>query len=385
MSPAGRRPGSPPTREAIIRAAQAEFETVGYTAASLRSVARRAGVDPALINHYFSDKAGLFVSCLKLPLDPRAVRDQARAGPPDGQRIAERFLAQWERDPAQPGHSFVTLMQAVSSSPPVARALREFLTERVWARPEQDDSEAGARATALVSSQLLGAAWARYVIEMEPFASASRAEVAAWIGPTIDAYIDGSGTRRQSTPLGRFDDMREGYAEASMPESPGTSVETQLVQTLVDLRERIAGDDEFAFELYRGLTNRRWRLAAADDLSLSWGHAEDIINEQRRAAGQPPLNLRQTGGEGELGDDVQDELSRRGWKSKPLDTGRHHEAHATNPESAPPAEVGERMAPSQPPEPARRAHDEADAEERLFPGRPGQSASKAGRDPQERR
>jgi ABC-type Zn2+ transport system substrate-binding protein/surface adhesin len=69
--------------------------------------------------------------------------------------------------------------------------VREFLTERVWAhRPAAQDA-AVSRTTALVSAQLLGAAWARYVIRMEPLASASRAEVAAWIGPTIEAYITG--------------------------------------------------------------------------------------------------------------------------------------------------------------------------------------------------
>jgi AcrR family transcriptional regulator len=192
MSPAGRRPGGPDTRAKILEAARAEFGERGYTAATVRQVARRADVDPALVYHYFADKAGLFVACLDLPADPRQVQIQARGAELDGARIAERFLAQWEEGAAEPGKSFVTLTQAVSSAPEVARALREFLTERVWARvPAAGDSESAARTTALVSSQLLGAAWVRYVIKMEPFASASRAEVAAWIGPTIEAYITG--------------------------------------------------------------------------------------------------------------------------------------------------------------------------------------------------
>ncbi len=194
MSPAGRRPGGPDTRAKILEATRAEFGERGYVAATIRQVARRADVDPALVYHYFADKAGLFVACLDLPADPRRVQLQARAGKLDGARIAERFLAQWEEGAAEPGKSFVTLTQAVSSAPEVARAVREFLTERVWARVPGGNGAGGAvpaRATALVSSQLLGAAWARYVIGMEPFASATRAEVAAWIGPTIEAYITG--------------------------------------------------------------------------------------------------------------------------------------------------------------------------------------------------
>lgn len=191
MSPAGRRPGSPGTREAILAAARAEFAAAGYTAASIRQVARRAGVDPALVYHYFTGKPELFTACLQLPADPRQVSTDARRGPPNGARIVERFLAQWEDDPAEPGGSFVTLVQAVSSAPEAARALREFLTERVWAYRRHGDAAAAARTAALISSQLLGTAWARYVIRMEPFASASRAQVAAWVGPTIEAYVTG--------------------------------------------------------------------------------------------------------------------------------------------------------------------------------------------------
>ena len=174
-----------------MTAAREEFAAAGYTAASIRRVARRAGVDPALVYHYFAGKPELFVACLDLPADPRQVSTDARRGPLDGARIVDRFLAQWEQDPDDPGRSFVTLVQAVSSAPEVARALREFLTERVWAHRRQGDAAAAARTAALVSSQLLGTAWARYVIRLEPFASASRSQVAAWVGPTIEAYITG--------------------------------------------------------------------------------------------------------------------------------------------------------------------------------------------------
>ena len=192
MSPAGRRPGASETRSASLQAARAEFAAVGYTAASIRQIARHAEVDPALVYHYFTDKAGLFVAGLDLPADPRTVQMQAQQGPPSGARIVERFLAQWEDGDAEPGRAFVTLTQAMSSAPEVARAVREFLTERVWAnRPGAADEET-MKTTALVSSQLLGVAWARYVVRMEPIATAPRAEVAAWVGPAIEGYIAGS-------------------------------------------------------------------------------------------------------------------------------------------------------------------------------------------------
>jgi AcrR family transcriptional regulator len=189
VSPAGRRPGDPGTRELILDAARAEFAERGYTAATVRQVARRAGVDPALVYHYFADKPGLFTATLELPADPREVQARASAGGPDGARIAEAFLAQWEQGD-QPGQNFVTLTQAVSSSPEVAAAVREFLIERVWShRPGYAADEAVRITSALVSAQLLGLALSRYVLRVEPFASAPRARVAAWAGPAIEAAI----------------------------------------------------------------------------------------------------------------------------------------------------------------------------------------------------
>jgi AcrR family transcriptional regulator len=191
MSPAGRRPGAQDTRLLIIEAARAEFSDRGYAAATIRQVAARAGVDPALVYHYFTDKAGLFVASLDLPADPRAVQEQARQGGLDGARIVERFLAQWEDGVSEPGQPFVTLAQAMSSSPEVATAVRQFLSERVWARVPGPDDEVTRTRTALVSAHLLGLAWARYIVRMEPIASASRAQVAGWAGPTIEGYITG--------------------------------------------------------------------------------------------------------------------------------------------------------------------------------------------------
>src|SRR5580704_7988416 len=93
----GRRPGNVDTRAEIIEAARSVFVQSGYAAVSLRAVARRAGVDPALIHHYFVDKAALFIEAMALPLDPREIKEAVHADGFRGERLVERFLAQWER------------------------------------------------------------------------------------------------------------------------------------------------------------------------------------------------------------------------------------------------------------------------------------------------
>jgi AcrR family transcriptional regulator len=188
----GRRPGKVDTRAEIVAAARAAFAEFGYEGASIRGIAKRAGVDPALVHHYFTDKSELFVDTMALPMDPQKVQAQVTADGHgfSGERLVERFLAQWEMGPPGAGSSpFVTLAEAVAASPRTADALREFLSDRLTpvGRPGDDDGTESRR-RALISSQLLGLAWVRYVMRVEPIASADRAEVARWVGPTIDRY-----------------------------------------------------------------------------------------------------------------------------------------------------------------------------------------------------
>jgi AcrR family transcriptional regulator len=188
----GRRPGNVDTRAEIVEAARAVFAEDGYAEASMRGIARRARVDPALVHHYFSDKAALFVETMALPIDPRQIQTDVEASGFSGERLIERFLAQWERPGESGSPLFVGLAQAMVASPDIVDNIRQFLAERIGLHgaPGDDDATKEMRRS-LVSSQLLGIAWNRYVMRMEPMASASRAEVARWAGPTIDRYASG--------------------------------------------------------------------------------------------------------------------------------------------------------------------------------------------------
>lgn len=195
MTKAGRRPGNADTRAEIITAARAAFHELGYEKASIRGIAKRAGVDPALVHHYFADKSDLFVQTMHLPHDPHRIQTEttgAGAGGVgvSGERLVERFLAQWEQGSGG-GASFVAMVQAVAASPRTAATMREFLEERITLMGNDEDDERRRRRRALVSSQLVGLGWVRYVMGLDPVASADRAEVARWVGPTIDRYING--------------------------------------------------------------------------------------------------------------------------------------------------------------------------------------------------
>ncbi len=188
------------TRGAILDAARREFVTRGYGETTIRSVARAARVDPALVYHYFGDKAQLFAATLELPFDPRSVGETAMPGDAvfDGTRLTAEFLTRFEQGT---GGSFVALAQAAASSPEAARAVREFLAARIRITPDSAPGEAWGQRHAMIASALIGTAWTRWILAVEPLASATPADVAAWLGPTLDHYAT-SMTFSDEPPLG---------------------------------------------------------------------------------------------------------------------------------------------------------------------------------------
>jgi AcrR family transcriptional regulator len=197
VSPGGRRPGNLDTRADIIRAAKRVFAADGYDKASLRAVAREAGVDAALVHHYFDGKSDLFIAAMSLPFDPRQVANPDGAGLHGpgiaGADIVAGFLSVWDRAEGT-GSSFASCAGAMASSPVVADAMREFLTERVWqvipVRPGDDVATHQLR-LAMVSTQLIGLAFTRYLTRVPPVSTATPVEIGLWAGPTLDRYMTG--------------------------------------------------------------------------------------------------------------------------------------------------------------------------------------------------
>lgn len=195
MARTGRRKGSPDTREAILAAALDVFAERGFDGASVRAIAAAAGVDPALVHHYFGTKEQLFLATVQAPVNPDEILPKVLAGDIEGmgERIVRMFLSVWD-DPVQ-GSAALALFRTALRHDWSARMLREFLTtqilRRAIARVPMDPAEAPMRAT-LIASQIFGLVGIRYLLKVEPLSEASADEVAAWVGPTLQRYLTGA-------------------------------------------------------------------------------------------------------------------------------------------------------------------------------------------------
>ena len=186
----GRRPGGGDSRGDILTAARASFAEKGYDATSLRSVARAAGVDPALVHRFFGGKPSLFAAAMDLPADPGTlVRGMLAEGLDGiGERIVRTFIGVWDSPPAQ--ERLVALLRAGVAGAEAAEVLRGFLTEAVLGPVAEVTGRADGRLRAsLVGSQLVGLAVARYVLRLEPLASAPADDVVRAVGPTLQRYL----------------------------------------------------------------------------------------------------------------------------------------------------------------------------------------------------
>jgi AcrR family transcriptional regulator len=189
---AGRRPGHSRTKEAISDAARRLFAERGFDRTTMRAVAEEAGVDQALVSHYFGSKQQLFVSVVELPFDPDAALPQLLAGDREtlGLRVATFLLAILE---SEEGRARITsLVRAAATEPEAARMVRELVTKRIFepltAALDVDDATLRAN---LVGSQVIGLTMARYIVQVEPLASAGPETVVAAIGPTLQRYLLG--------------------------------------------------------------------------------------------------------------------------------------------------------------------------------------------------
>ncbi len=194
-APAKRGPGRPADggdrRTAILSAAREQFAATGYAAASVRGIARQAGVDPALVHHYFGTKEQVFVAAMQLPFQPGEMLPQVLAGDPAGmgERLVRLFLGAW--DSPEFRAPMLGMLRSAMTGEQGAAMLREFVGSALIGRVAEAVGPVDPLRVQAAAAQMVGVVILRHVIRLEPLASAPVDEVVALIAPAVQRHLLG--------------------------------------------------------------------------------------------------------------------------------------------------------------------------------------------------
>ncbi|WCN02454.1 TetR/AcrR family transcriptional regulator [Streptomyces sp. M92] len=194
-----RRRGRPPrtesadTRARILTAAREEFSERGYEKTSVRGIGKAAGVDAALVHHYFGTKEQVFEAAIEVAFAPALqAPDAIGDGPLDdvGERLTRFIIGVWE-NPATRKPVLAIVRSAVNNETAAAvfrRLIAAQVMRRLAARLERPDAELRVE---LAAAQLVGCAMLRYVIKVEPLASADPEDLVARLAPVVQGHLTG--------------------------------------------------------------------------------------------------------------------------------------------------------------------------------------------------
>ncbi|MEU3900035.1 TetR family transcriptional regulator [Streptomyces sp. NPDC045251] len=194
-----RRRGRPPrtesadTRARILTAAREEFSERGYEKTSVRGIGKAAGVDAALVHHYFGTKEQVFEAAIEVAFAPALeAPDAIGDGPLDdvGERLTRFIIGVWE-NPSTRKPVLAIVRSAVNNETAAAvfrRLIAAQVMRRVAARLERPDAELRVE---LAAAQLVGCAMLRYVIKVEPLASADPEDLVARLAPVVQGHLTG--------------------------------------------------------------------------------------------------------------------------------------------------------------------------------------------------
>ncbi|MDX1886188.1 TetR/AcrR family transcriptional regulator [Mycolicibacterium sp. 120270] len=188
----GRPPGTSDTRERILNSARELFARNGIDKTSIRAIAADAGVDAALVHHYFGTKTQLFAAAIHIPIDPMDVIGPLREVPIErlGYTLPSILLSLWD---SELGKGFIATIRSILAGNDVS-LIRSFLQEiiavEVGSRVDNPPGSGRIRVQ-FVASQLVGVVLARYILELDPFKSLPIEQIAETIAPNLQRYLTG--------------------------------------------------------------------------------------------------------------------------------------------------------------------------------------------------
>lgn len=191
MSARGPRGEGSTARADIVAAARTLFTAAAYDRVSMRAIARQAGVDPALVRHYFASKGDLFVEAMRPIAADDAILRRLIDSPRErlGEALVDTFLLLWD-DPVR-GLQLRSILANSMSAPEVMQSIRTILMADVLLRITGEPFGRDSPRASAAASQMIGLAFGRYVVGLPALVDASRDELVALFAPTFQRYLAG--------------------------------------------------------------------------------------------------------------------------------------------------------------------------------------------------
>jgi AcrR family transcriptional regulator len=191
MGRIGRPRGKTDTRNVILATARRLFADTGYDKTSVRDIAAAAQVDPALIRHYFGSKAELFRATMGWPFEPAEIAARITVGDRSeiGERLTRVFLEVWEQPDSR--SPLLAIVRGAATHEESATLVRQFIQGQLYAQIAAGLGRPDAELRVdLAMAQLLGIAYLRHILQVEPIASASLDDLTTLVAPIIAAHLD---------------------------------------------------------------------------------------------------------------------------------------------------------------------------------------------------
>lgn len=192
-------------REQIKRVAESQFIARGYDGTTMRSIAKGAGCDPAMVSYYFGSKQRIFRDCFDLPLDP--LQQILQLWEPGLEGIADRLLdfAFTLYEERLTKDRMKALMRALITDSETTQRFRAYMSENLLkggaevlntlqiASGQEVNEELETNFQALIEilmSMIYGVATMRYIVQLEPVASMERSELQNRLAPILQTQIE---------------------------------------------------------------------------------------------------------------------------------------------------------------------------------------------------
>ncbi|GHO81438.1 TetR family transcriptional regulator [Ktedonobacter sp. SOSP1-85] len=184
------------TRQAILEAARTLFAHDSYERVTIRDIASKAGIDPALVIRYFGSKEDLFLATLD--------KGDGCSGLPGGDgmslghNLIHHYISHWSKqDASDPLLIMIRSASSNDSSDMLRKALNEQFLQPI---AEQVGGPDGCLRAELALSQLIGIYIMRSLLHTEALSTIPDEQLIKIVGSVCQHYLSGDLEEKNPSP-----------------------------------------------------------------------------------------------------------------------------------------------------------------------------------------